>query len=306
MDFDLGDLLAGVHSTFRAVAEHKALYLETDITNAAGIYHGDPARIRQVLINLVSNALKFTDQGGARITARRVRGDLHLAVEDTGIGMPPEVVEKLFGKFVQADTSTTRRFGGTGLGLAICRELVELMGGTVRAESLVGKGSRLSLALKLPRVGEAQRRHAQPADAAAPMESGLRVLAAEDNSVNQLVLKTLMDQFGIDVEIVANGALAVEAWARGPFDIILMDVQMPVMDGPTAARQIRERERTEGRARIPIIALTANALSHQRSEYLAAGMDDVVAKPLQIEALLDAMSRLIGEEAEAEPRAANG
>jgi CheY-like chemotaxis protein len=134
----------------------------------------------------------------------------------------------------------------------------------------------------------------------------LRVLAAEDNAVNRLVLKTLMEPFGVEVEVVDNGVLAVEAWARGAFDLILMDVQMPVMDGPTASRLIRERERAEGLRRIPIIALTANALSHQRDEYIDAGMDDVVAKPLELQVLMNAMSRVLDQGRETSRAAASG
>jgi len=296
IDFDLAEVLAGVHATFVAVAEQKGLSLEADIGDAGGVYRGDPARLRQVLANLVSNALKFTETGGARITAQRVGAGLRLTVQDTGIGMPPEVVGKLFGKFVQADASTTRRYGGTGLGLAICRELVERMGGAVVASSELGRGSKLTLTVPLLRVGAARGRHAPAADTATSSVVALRVLAAEDNAVNRLVLQTLMGQFGVEVVIVENGALAVEAWAREAFDLILMDVQMPVMDGPTASRLIRARERAEGRRRTPIIALTANALNHQRDDYIDAGMDEVVPKPLELEVLIRTMNAVLEQE----------
>jgi len=300
IEFDLGELIAGVRDTFAAVADEKGLRFEVDIGDAAGVYVGDPARIRQVLANLVSNALKFTDQGAARIKARRSGGKLRITIEDTGVGMPPQVVDKLFDKFVQADASTTRRYGGTGLGLSICRELAEMMGGSICAASKVGRGSKLTLAVPLPRVGGPSARRAAPNTGDAPNLRALRVLAVEDNAVNRLVLKTLMDQFGVEMEMAENGVAAVEAWSREPYDLILMDVQMPVMDGPTATRLIRERERAAERRRTPIIALTANALRHQHDEYLAAGMDEVVPKPLELGVLLNTINAVLDRASAAE------
>jgi len=183
--------------------------------------------------------------------------------------MCPEVVAGLFRKFNQGDTSTTRRFGGTGMGLSICRELAELRRGSIEVESAIDRGTTFTLRLPLAKL-RAGRGRARISEAATPeaRPSGIdvRVLAAEDNVINQLVLKTLLHQIGVDPVVVENGKLAVEA---GEFDVVLMDVQMPVMDGPAAARAIRERETAAGRGRTPIIALTANATSHQIGEYMA-------------------------------------
>jgi len=224
---------------------------------------------------------------------------VEMRVRDTGIGIPPDRLDRLFKKFAQADASTTRKYGGTGLGLSICRELTEIIGGDIRAESTVGEGTTFIVRLLIARVGDAL---ALEAEEAAPRDwdaGALRILAAEDNSVNQLVLKTLLSQVGIDPMVVSDGAEAVEAWREHDWDLILMDVQMPVMDGPTATRAIRELERAKGRARTPIIALTANAMAHQIAEYRAAGMDGFVSKPIDIEKLFAAIEAGLDEAGDA-------
>jgi signal transduction histidine kinase len=300
VDFDLDAVIRGALSTFTQLANSKGLSLSFTAEGARGVYRGDPTRLRQILYNLFSNALKFTDSGGIKVVVANEPPGLALSVQDTGIGMPPEVTGKLFEKFVQADASTTRRFGGSGLGLAICRELADLMGGSIDVESQVGVGSKFTVRLAIPRIGDG-------ADAIAPIaddqteeiETGaldLRVLAAEDNPVNQLVLKTLLHQAGINPVIVENGALAVEAWRQANFDIILMDVQMPEMDGPSAARIIREAELATGRARTPIIALTANVMPHQVALYHEVGMDGHVAKPIEIGLLFAAIEEALDPE----------
>ncbi|MFN3521996.1 MAG: ATP-binding protein [Phenylobacterium sp.] len=289
-DFDLESLARGAHAAFAALADSKDLIFELTVEPAArGGWRGDSTRLRQILYNLLSNALKFTQAGAVRVRLAEEAGGLALSVSDTGVGIPPETLARLFEKFEQADASTTRRFGGTGLGLAICRELAGLMGGTISAESVEGRGSTFTVRLPLARA-------AQPANVAAEHEarapaappSALRVLAAEDNSVNRLVLKTLLNQAGIEPVLVADGAQAVAAWRDGEFDLILMDVQMPVMDGPTAARAIRAEETALGRARTPILALTANTMSHQVAEYLR-DMDDVIPKPMEAARLFAAL-----------------
>jgi len=297
-EFDLGELVSSAHATFAATAEAKGLTFDLTVQpGACGVYIGDPVRVRQILYNLVSNALKFTDRGEVRVTASRAGGKLVLTVKDSGIGIAPEKLTTLFEQFKQADASTTRRFGGTGLGLSICRDLAEMMGGSVSVESALGEGATFRVELPLTRVA----RRAKPpepvaATPPAPAEGrAIRVLAAEDNGMNQLVLRTLLNQVGVEPVIVADGRAAVAAWEKEPWDLILMDVRMPVMDGLTATGVIRAREKAEGRARTPIVALTANAMAHQVLEYKTAGMDDFVAKPIEasrlytvVQAALDA------------------
>jgi signal transduction histidine kinase/CheY-like chemotaxis protein len=286
IEFDLAALAASARQTFSPLAEAKGVAVELDLApDAAGIYLGDPTRVRQILHNLISNALKFTETGRIGVELAREGGRVRMTVSDTGVGIEAEALSRLFGKFVQADASTTRRYGGAGLGLSICRELAGLMGGAISAASTPGVGSAFTVTLPIPWVGESRG----PAEAALLTDAvsirPLRVLAAEDNAVNQLVLKTLLAQVGVEPVVVADGQAAVDAWAREPWDLILMDVQMPVMDGPTATRAIRAAEAASGRARTPIIALTANAMAHQVSEYAEAGMDGHVAKPIEAAAL---------------------
>ena len=306
--FDVRVVAKAVHATFQAIAETKGLSFELSVDRAAqGVYEGDQVRVRQILWNLVSNALKFTEKGGVKVRIGREKGALSLTVFDSGIGMSAEQLAGLFRKFEQADASTTRRFGGTGLGLAICRELAELMGGTITATSAPGMGSTFTARLPLKKVARAAPK--PPPTRTAPRaeaqtERPVRVLAAEDNAMNQLVLRTLLAQVGIEPVIVADGRAAVQAWEREPWDVILMDVQMPVMDGPTATALIRTRERAEGRARTPIVALTANAMSHQIAEYLESGMDAFVAKPIEAGRLYEALQQAVDGEAPAKTAAA--
>jgi two-component system, sensor histidine kinase len=289
--FDLGEVAQGAYSAFTALANKKGLSFGLDIAAARGRYLGDPTRIRQILYNLISNALKFTDQGEIRVAARHDGEMLEIVVSDTGVGISPANLARLFHKFDQLDSSTTRRYGGTGLGLAICQELSQLMGGEIAVESVLGEGSRFIVRLPLPRVGEERGpQPLSPAPAADLKPMRLRVLAAEDNAVNQLVLKTLLHQLGLEPTVVEDGAAAVEAWRNGEWDVILMDVQMPVMDGLAATALIRKIERETGRKRTAIVALTANAMAHHVEQYRAAGMDCHVAKPIAAADLFQALS----------------
>jgi PAS domain S-box-containing protein len=298
-EFSMAKLARGAHAAFSALASKKGLGFRLDIEPAAqGVYRGDSTRVRQILYNLISNALKFTEAGEVRVDLARAADGLRIVVSDTGIGIAPDRLAVLFQKFEQADASTTRRYGGTGLGLAICRELAELMGGQIHAESQEGHGARFVVQLPIAWLG-ADRDEGTP-DTGAPSEPAmvdgaaqLKVLAAEDNAVNRLVLKTLLNQAGIEPMLVADGALALEAWEGGSWDVILMDIQMPVMDGPTATAEIRRRERASGRARTPIIALTANAMAHQVDEYAKAEMDGFVAKPIEIARLFEALEAVL-------------
>jgi signal transduction histidine kinase len=305
VEFDIGQLAEGVRAIFQAVADNKGLTLALSISPAArGAYRGDVTRLRQVMHNLVSNALKFTERGSVGIAVRRRGGRLLLTVHDSGIGMSAEQQRGVFRAFEQAEASTTRRFGGTGLGLAICRDLVEMMGGAISVTSREGRGASFTVSLPLQKVAAPRARTAErpPSRAAAapPAERTLKVLAAEDNSVNQLVLRTLLNQVGVEPTIVGDGSAAVEAWARETWDLILMDVQMPRLDGPSATREIRAREARDGRGRTPIVALTANAFEDQVAEYLDAGMDGFVAKPIAASRLFAAIDAAIGS---AEPAA---
>jgi signal transduction histidine kinase/CheY-like chemotaxis protein len=299
IDFDLAEIARGAHATFTALANKKGLSFALDIEKARGVYRGDPTRIRQVLYNLISNALKFTESGEIRVAARYDHKTLVMSVTDTGIGMAQPVIDSLFTKFNQADATMTRRFGGTGLGLAICKQLAELMGGEISVQSVEGKGTTFTFKAPLTRTSSAQvvslAEVQTLVEASDPQALEIRVLAAEDNTVNQLVLKTLLHQIGVDPVMVNNGALAVEAWESGEWDVILMDVQMPIMDGPSATRAIRASEAASGRPRTPIIAMTANAMSHQVAEYLACGMDGHVTKPIEAMKLFQALETALDQ-----------
>jgi len=289
---DLGRVAEAVQAIFSARASEKDLALTvTTSPGARGLWRGDAMRIQQILQNLVSNAVKFTERGAVGIEALEHKGAILLRVSDTGPGVPPEFQDQVFDAFTQADASTTRRFGGSGLGLSICRALARRMGGDVTLVSLPGKGSTFTVRLPLQRAEAETGEAASASRATVPPLPGLRLLAAEDNEMNQLVLRTLLEPFGIQPHIVADGVQAVQAWESGGWEVILMDVQMPEMDGPTATRLIREREAALGLPRTPIVALTANAMSHHVKAYLDCGMDEVVSKPLNIAELIQAIER---------------
>lgn len=295
--FDLRDLVLGAQATFTSLANKKGLSFSLNIEAAMGVYIGDPTRVRQILYNLLSNALKFTDVGEVRVEVTCSETCLELRVIDTGIGMSEETMAHLFAPFSQADSSMTRRFGGTGLGLAISRQLAGMMGGDISATSTPGAGSAFTVRLPLSRVadGSAERVEADTllARPNAVASKPVRILVAEDNPTNQLVLKTLLHQVGLDPVVVDNGQKAVEAWRAEAFDLILMDIQMPELSGPAATRMIRDEEADRALPATPIIALTANAMAHQVAAYLAGGMDAVVTKPINVADLLQAIDRVL-------------
>ena len=317
-DFDAADAVRSACDVFAAALQEKGLAFRLTVApEARGWRRGDGVRLRQIVVNLLSNAVKFTPAGEVRVSVTGLGADgadgLAIEVADTGVGFPQDQLPLLLEKFTQADSSVTRRFGGTGLGLAICRDLVALMGGEITVESLPGEGSTFRIEAPLAlvsRPAEAAPAQAYQPPAAAPLADAhaepapgsgaevaesagrpMRVLAAEDNPTNQLVLSTIMGVFGLDLEMVGDGRRAVEAWRAGDFDLILMDVQMPEMDGMAATRAIRAIERDEGLARTPIIALSANAMTHQVRDYVAAGMDDHVPKPIELARLQAALDR---------------
>jgi two-component system, sensor histidine kinase len=304
IEFDLAEVARGAHEAFTALAAQKGLAFKLAIDpDALGTYRGDPTRVRQILYNLISNALKFTEAGKIDVSIARRGKDLEISVADTGVGIAPEQLKRLFAKFEQADASTTRRFGGAGLGLSICRDLCDLMGGTIEVESTPGNGATFFVNLPLPRISEGEPQAAQGVRSPEPepeqASETLRVLAAEDNATNQIVLKALLAPIGVEPTIVDNGALAVAAWRDGAFDVILMDIQMPEMDGMAATRAIRALEAEMGRPRTPIIAVTANAMAHQVEEYFVVGMDAHVAKPIDPRKLYEAIMTAQAQAAQA-------
>lgn len=308
IEFDIREVLSGAYAAFTAIANKAGISFILDIEPAAGIYLGDPTRVRQVAYNFLSNALKFTKEGRVVLSARLLEGGLEISVLDTGIGIATDRLNGVFDPFVQADASVNRNFGGTGLGLGISRDLAQLMGGSIRVESELGKGSVFTALLRIPRLRDATEalRVVNEEEPVASQEivQSLRVLAAEDNLVNQLVLRTLMEQFGITLTVVENGKLAVEAWESQTWDIILMDMQMPIMGGVEASRLIREKERNTGRAKTPIIAVTANAMTHQMSEYESAGINGIVSKPIKADALANVLIKVLDELASSQPQMA--
>jgi signal transduction histidine kinase/AmiR/NasT family two-component response regulator len=292
-------IVKGVRDLYAGNAREHGLDFGADIAaDAPPWLRGDPTRLRQILNNLLSNAIKFTPSGSVRLAfsyapleADRVA--LTFSVTDTGIGISPEARGKLFDMFSQADSSITRVFGGSGLGLAICKRLTELMGGQISVESEVGRGSVFTLTIPFSRAAEPRLTTENPSQWSQERmsEAPLRVLVAEDNAVNQLVIRKVLERFGCEVTIAANGAEAVDRLVEGRKDVIFMDVHMPVMDGITATRAIRALGGSS--ARTPIIALTADALPGQREEYLAAGMDDYISKPFQPNEVWSVLNRAI-------------
>ena len=312
--FDLRAELDGVLEMFRLRAQEKGLafpvlYGET----ARGEFHGDATRIRQVLANLLSNAVKFTAEGAVRTTLDIVDGDdgeparLEVQVADTGVGFDAETAGRLFQRFSQADESITRRFGGTGLGLSISQALVQLMGGEITASASPGRGSTFRVSLPLTRVCALQdydRRAVsgrETCDAAASpvLRQGLKVLLAEDHPINRRVVELILAPAGVELTIVEDGSAAIEAFAASSFDLVLMDMQMPVMDGLAATRAVRELEAARASARTPVIVLSANAMRQHQEDALAAGADLHLPKPVTAASLLSAVSEAIGQSAAA-------
>ena len=294
--FDLMQAVRDIASLFEPSAAAKGLKLNVDAGRATGsLVVGDAARLRQVISNLVSNAVKFTANGSVSVRLRSRRaGDklaVKLSVADTGIGFDAAAAERLFERFEQADGSITRRYGGTGLGLAISRSLIESMGGRLSAVAEPGKGASFTLELALPRADGAIVGGAAADEAAGGVDlSRMRVLLAEDHPTNRRVIELILGAAGVNLTCVENGAEAVDAWRGGGFDMILMDMQMPVMDGLTATRAIRDDERRGGRARTPIYALTANAMAEHAKASAEAGVDGHLTKPISAEALLGAVA----------------
>jgi signal transduction histidine kinase/AmiR/NasT family two-component response regulator len=310
LDFSVMEIVRSTEAMFTLRAHQKGISFAVNVDRGADIWClGDPTRIKQVLYNLVSNALKFTNSGSVLVTisahdAGDNRHALSFAVKDSGIGIEPDAQDRLFERFSQAETATNRKFGGSGLGLAICKQLLALMGGQIELESRVGEGSTFRFTVTMPLgsapertdAGQFEESRAQIGEAG----TSVRVLAAEDNAHNRLVLQLFLEQVGIEPVFAENGEVAVDLWSQDRFDLILMDVQMPVMSGPEATQRIRALERMQKRARTPIIALTANAMTHHVQECLDAGMDAHVAKPIRPEVLFAAIHQALSGEKTAE------
>ena len=313
VEFSLREAVEETIEIFAARAHAKGLELacaiEADVPNTVC---ADPMRLRQVLINLVGNAIKFTDSGEVIVRVRAVgkEGLLRFEVIDTGIGISEEAQAHIFNAFSQADSFTTRKYGGTGLGLAICRELAALMGGQIGVHSELNRGSTFWFEVRLDAVAEATptlgcvtrvttmasgAAGAAPAGAAVPAPGGRaagpRILLVEDNAVNREVAVGMLESLGCAAHSAENGRLALEAMNAAAYDAVLMDCQMPVMDGLTATGEIRRREQHSGGARVPIIALTANAMEGDRERCLAAGMDDFLSKPFSQQQLATLLRR---------------
>jgi signal transduction histidine kinase/CheY-like chemotaxis protein len=291
---DVADLLIP-----RAESAHLHLFLDIDPQLKGLRLLGDPLRLQQVLLNLAGNAIKFTERGEVRLVARIAEQDdesvkIELSVCDTGIGIAPEAIKRIFNPFEQADGSTTRKFGGTGLGLPICQRLVTLMGGEIKVVSTPGAGSAFSFVVQLKRAeplaepGPDIRLSGAEAERILRSEfSDIHVLVAEDDWVNQEVsLELLRETLGLAVDVAPDGAEALEMALKHRYDLILMDMQMPVLDGVGASQAIRE---LDGYGEVPIIAMTANAFAEDRALCLDAGMNDFVAKPVDPDRLFMVM-----------------
>ncbi len=287
-------------------AEARQLAVRYEIApNLPHSFLTDPGRLRQIIVNLVGNAIKFTERGEVVVSVSALSAEsgsrmLRFAISDTGIGIPPERIKQVFEAFTQADSSTTRQYGGTGLGLTITRRLVELMGGELNVESQVGKGSCFSFTLPLqaqvglpsippPVTPPAEIAHVIPSSA----KGALDVLLVEDNRVNQKMASMLLERRGYRVTVAENGQEAIETFASRKFAVVLMDMQMPVMDGIEATQKIRILEECGALPHTPIIAMTANAMQGDRERCIEAGMDDYISKPIKSEQLMDCLTRWI-------------
>ncbi|VFQ44001.1 ATP-binding protein [Desulfoluna butyratoxydans] len=288
--FDLTALLRDISQTMASAAREKGLYLRLYMATPMPRYcSGDPMRLRQVLFNLLSNAVKFTHNGGVTIHVEALTGtNIHFAINDTGIGIPEDQLKRIFEPFAQADDSTTRRYGGTGLGTAIAKQLTELMGGTIWVKSEVGKGSTFHLTLALPEATAPHREAPQP-HVPVPVTAAISVLVAEDIDENAKLIMIRLEQQGHGAVSVSNGQEVLKALAERPFDLILMDVHMPEMDGLEATRRIRDGASGKAPRTIPIIGLTASAGKQDVMECLGAGMDEVVTKPIDFTRLFAAI-----------------
>jgi PAS domain S-box-containing protein len=302
--FELADVLDTVMANFGITAEDKNLDLNLRVyPGVPRFLVGDAGRLRQILFNLVGNALKFTEQGAVRLSVSPLAGTpntvrLLFMVEDSGIGIPDDRISDIFGAFTQVDGSYARRFQGAGLGLGIVRRLTRLLGGSVTVDSELGRGTAFYVGLPFGRVPPGQDREENPANECPVAERPLRVLVAEDDRVNLLLARKLLQKLGHESVGVSNGQQALEALQSRPFDCVLMDVQMPVLDGLAATRAIRADKSLGPVRNIPILALTAHALAGHKDMFLAAGMDGYLSKPVDLDELNRVLCRTVMPEPE--------
>ncbi len=289
-DFSLRDVCSQVIAALRVNAQAKGLQLDLDYpATVPEFFKGDALRLQQVLINLVGNAIKFTDRGRVSLDVRHAQGEVQLCITDTGIGIAPDRLARIFDPFAQADASMTRRFGGTGLGTTIARQLIEIMGGRIWVESELGIGSRFYIAVPLPAGAEVTLAQDKSAIALPP----LNILVADDVPQNLELLQIMLGRLGHRTTTASNGREAVQAFAQGRYDLVLMDVQMPVLDGLEATREIRRIEAGAGRAPTPVIALTASVMDQDAQAAHDAGMNGFASKPVEVFGLTREIARVL-------------
>ena len=299
-DFSMERLVSHIAELHRASAQGKGLDFRWAIApDAAGHFAGDTVRLTQVLSNLLSNAVKFTEAGEVVLDVIAFGDEVRFQVSDSGIGFDEQTGARLFRRFEQADASIRRRFGGTGLGLAISRSLVELMGGRIVVQSTPGQGSVFSVYVPLERVADGAGEDAREAAEALDI-TGCRVLVAEDHPTNQKVVELILDSVGVTPVIVENGRLALDLLKAERFDVVLMDMQMPELDGLSATGLLREWERETGTPRTPVIMLTANALDEHIRASHEAGADLHLSKPIHAQALIESILDAIAAQPPAE------
>lgn len=298
--FQLRPLIENAAALWAPGAADKGLELQLQLPEDAPEWvKGDPTRLRQVLTNLLSNAIKFTDHGAVSLSAAYRDGRLSFEVSDSGIGISSEALSRLFQDFSQAEAGTARKFGGTGLGLSISRKLCRMMGGDLAARSVEGEGATFFGSVALPAAAAEEATSLYETCEALPT---LRILAVDDNATNRTVVRTLLEALGAEVTLAGNGVEGLQALRAADFDLVLMDVNMPVMGGVEALQALRRGE--AGRADLPVIALTADAMAGDRDRYLAEGFDDHLGKPIQLEQLVTAISRALEPSSSSAERAA--
>ena len=294
IDFDLVELLDHIIQIFSVQAKQKKLLLNLDKSKDLPKYvKGDSIRLRQVIVNLLNNAIKFTEKGSITVVAKQVKTTkeqttIYFAIADTGIGIAPEKQDQIFENFSQAESSTTREYGGTGLGLAICRQLIELMGSTIKLDSEVNKGSIFSFELSLA-LSEENKVNTSTSNKNTklikPVNKSLRILLAEDELINRKVATKLLEKLSHTVIVANNGEEVIQQLKNNTVDLILMDIEMPKMDGLTATENIRAGVAGDENCNIPIIAMTAHAITEFKEKCFIVGMNDFITKPINFDEL---------------------